>query len=57
MQNDLEHSVESTISTTQLRVNLDTDTERITGQVKWFNNKAGFGFITVFVIDNHFRRI
>jgi hypothetical protein len=23
------------------------ETSRITGQVKWFNNKAGFGFITV----------
>jgi cold shock CspA family protein len=21
--------------------------ERLTGMVKWFNNKAGFGFITV----------
>ena len=24
-----------------------TDTERYTGMVKWFNNKSGFGFITV----------
>ena len=24
-----------------------TDTERFTGRVKWFNNKAGYGFITV----------
>jgi CspA family cold shock protein len=24
-----------------------TDTERYTGRVKWFNNKAGYGFITV----------
>jgi cold shock CspA family protein len=24
-----------------------TDTQRLTGMVKWFNNKAGFGFITV----------
>ena len=23
------------------------DTQRLTGMVKWFNNKAGFGFITV----------
>jgi hypothetical protein len=23
------------------------ETSRVTGQVKWFNNKAGFGFITV----------
>lgn len=25
----------------------DTSTQRYTGQVKWFNNKAGYGFITV----------
>jgi cold shock protein len=25
----------------------ETTTERILGQVKWFNNKAGYGFITV----------
>ena len=24
-----------------------TSTERLTGRVKWFNNKAGYGFITV----------
>ena len=24
-----------------------TDNERLTGMVKWFNNKAGFGFLTV----------
>uniref|UniRef100_A0A6C0B148 CSD domain-containing protein n=1 Tax=viral metagenome TaxID=1070528 RepID=A0A6C0B148_9ZZZZ len=26
---------------------LVTTTERLTGRVKWFNNKAGYGFITV----------
>jgi cold shock CspA family protein len=26
---------------------LQTSVPRITGQVKWFNNKAGYGFITV----------
>ena len=26
---------------------LDTPTNTLTGRVKWFNNKAGFGFITV----------
>jgi CspA family cold shock protein len=25
----------------------DTQTARLVGQVKWFNNKAGYGFITV----------
>jgi CspA family cold shock protein len=25
----------------------DNDTQRLTGMVKWFNNKSGFGFITV----------
>ncbi len=25
----------------------DTGAQRLTGMVKWFNNKAGFGFITV----------
>ena len=25
----------------------DTNAQRLTGMVKWFNNKAGFGFITV----------
>ena len=25
----------------------DTSSERLTGRVKWFNNRAGFGFVTV----------
>lgn len=25
----------------------EVETKRITGQVKWFNNKAGYGFITM----------
>ena len=25
---------------------MNTEQERITGRVKWFNNKAGFGFVT-----------
>jgi cold shock CspA family protein len=33
--------------TTSSDVTSSTDTERLTGRVKWFNNKAGFGFITV----------
>lgn len=28
-------------------------TERLTGMVKWFNNKAGFGFITVSSEGDH----
>ena len=27
-------------------MNMNTNVERMTGNVKWFNNKAGFGFIT-----------
>jgi cold shock CspA family protein len=29
-----------------------TESERLIGQVKWFNNKAGYGFITVNEGDN-----
>jgi cold shock CspA family protein len=29
------------------QVQTDSSSERLTGMVKWFNNKAGFGFITV----------
>ena len=25
----------------------ETSSERLTGRVKWFNNRAGFGFVTV----------
>ena len=25
----------------------DTSSERLTGRVKWFNNRAGFGYVTV----------
>jgi len=34
------------MSSTQETTN-DVQSERILGQVKWFNNKAGYGFITV----------
>tara|TARA_A100001015_G_scaffold228077_1_gene257712 strand:+ start:298 stop:798 length:501 start_codon:yes stop_codon:yes gene_type:complete len=27
----------------------NTNSERLTGRVKWFNNRAGFGFVTVLV--------
>ena len=32
---------------TQLDNNNNSNSPRIVGQVKWFNNKAGYGFITV----------
>ena len=35
------------MSTEQATENTTTDVQRLTGMVKWFNNKAGFGFITV----------
>ena len=35
-----------TMSSTQ-ETSSDTQTVRLVGQVKWFNNKAGYGFITV----------
>ena len=47
MQSELEHSVDSTTVVSNTNVIAETNAERITGQVKWFNNKAGFGFITV----------
>lgn len=28
-------------------VETETQVQRLTGKVKWFNNKAGFGFITI----------
>jgi hypothetical protein len=34
------------MSSTQ-EISSDTQTVRLVGQVKWFNNKAGYGFITV----------
>lgn len=34
------------MSSTQ-ETNMDTQSSRLLGQVKWFNNKAGYGFITV----------
>jgi len=30
----------------------ETHTDRLTGKVKWFNNKAGYGFITIHDGDN-----
>lgn len=36
------------MSKTDSEVTFDSET-RFTGQVKWFNNKAGFGFLTVCV--------
>ena len=34
-------------TTTSATPSLVTSSERLTGRVKWFNNQAGFGFITV----------
>ena len=31
----------------QIVTTIETEKNRMVGQVKWFNNKAGFGFITV----------
>lgn len=31
----------------------NTDEQRLTGMVKWFNNKSGFGFITVSGTGEH----
>jgi len=35
------------MSSTQNPVNMLIDNERLIGRVKWFNNKAGYGFITM----------
>jgi cold shock CspA family protein len=35
------------MSTNKDVVTLSSDSERLFGRVKWFNNKAGYGFITV----------
>lgn len=32
---------------TETCTNVTTSVERLTGRVKWFNNKAGYGFITI----------
>lgn len=34
------------MTTTETSSSIDTTSERLVGQVKWFNNKAGYGFIT-----------
>lgn len=34
------------MSTSETFSGVDTTAERMVGQVKWFNNKAGYGFIT-----------
>jgi CspA family cold shock protein len=41
----------STSSTSVSSSTVSTSSERFTGRVKWFNNKAGYGFITV--TDGH----
>ena len=35
------------VSYTTMSTPTNVDTSTLTGKVKWFNNKAGFGFITV----------
>jgi cold shock CspA family protein len=35
------------MSSTQETTSSDVQSDRLVGQVKWFNNKAGYGFITV----------
>lgn len=34
------------MNTSETSPTVDTISERLVGQVKWFNNKAGYGFIT-----------
>ena len=42
--NHIEHFV--ALKTFEMSDELTTPASRITGKVKWFNNKAGFGFVT-----------
>jgi cold shock CspA family protein len=43
---------QSQIQNSETELQKNTKTDRLIGQVKWFNNKAGYGFITISDVEN-----